>query len=71
MVLTETLQKEVSAENVRVHAVVPTTIDTPANRTGMPDADFSTWSRPSEIAKVVAWLASDEAETVRAGLIPV
>jgi hypothetical protein len=37
----------------------------------MPDADFSTWSRPSEIAKVVAWLASDEAETVRAGLVPV
>jgi NAD(P)-dependent dehydrogenase (short-subunit alcohol dehydrogenase family) len=71
MVLTETLQKEVSAENVRVHAIVPTTIDTPANRTAMPDADFSTWSRPSEIAKVVAWLASDEAETVRAGLVPV
>jgi NAD(P)-dependent dehydrogenase (short-subunit alcohol dehydrogenase family) len=71
MVLTETLQKEVSDENVRVHAVVPTTIDTPANRASMPDADFSSWSHPSEIAKVVAWLASDDAETVRGGLIPV
>ncbi len=60
-----------SRGTLRRHAIVPTTIDTPANRTGMPDADFSTWSRPAEIAKVVAWLASDEAETVRAGLIPV
>ena len=71
IVLTETLQKEVSADNVRVHAVVPTTIDTPANRAAMPDADFSSWSPPSEIAKVVGWLASADAAILHEGLIPV
>jgi NAD(P)-dependent dehydrogenase (short-subunit alcohol dehydrogenase family) len=70
-VLTETLQKEVAADGVRVHAVVPTTIDTPANRAAMPDADFSSWSAPSEIAKVIGWLAGADAATVRAGLVPV
>ena len=71
VVLTETLQKEVAADGIRVHAVVPTTIDTPANRVAMPDADFSSWTPPSEIAKVISWLAGDDAATVRAGLVPV
>ena len=71
VVLTETLQKEVADSGIRVHAVVPTTIDTPANRAAMPKADFSAWSAPSEIAKVIGWLAEADAETVRAGLIPV
>jgi NAD(P)-dependent dehydrogenase (short-subunit alcohol dehydrogenase family) len=71
VVLTETLQKEVESDGIRVHAVVPTTIDTPANRSAMPDADFSSWTEPSEIASVVGWLAGADAETVRAGLVPV
>ncbi len=70
-VLTETLQKEVAASDVRVNAVVPTTIDTPANREAMPDADFSTWTPPERIAEVILWLASDAAAAVRGGLIPV
>jgi NAD(P)-dependent dehydrogenase (short-subunit alcohol dehydrogenase family) len=69
--LTETLQKELAGSGVRVNAVVPTTIDTPANRKAMPDADFSSWSTPEAIARVVVWLASDAAATVRGGLIPV
>jgi len=71
MVLTETLQKEVADDGIRVHAVVPTTIDTPANRAAMPEADFSTWSAPSEIAKVIGWLAGEDSATVRAALLPV
>jgi NAD(P)-dependent dehydrogenase (short-subunit alcohol dehydrogenase family) len=71
VVLTETLQKELAGSGVRVNAVVPTTIDTPANRRAMPDADFSTWTRPEAIARVVLWLASDAAEPVRGGLVPV
>jgi NAD(P)-dependent dehydrogenase (short-subunit alcohol dehydrogenase family) len=71
LVLTETLQKEVADDGIRVHAVVPTTIDTPANRAAMPDADFASWTAPSEIAKVIGWLAGADAETVRAGLVPV
>jgi NAD(P)-dependent dehydrogenase (short-subunit alcohol dehydrogenase family) len=71
LVLTETLQKEVAEDGIRVHAVVPTTIDTPANRAAMPDADFASWTAPCEIAKVIGWLAGADAETVRAGLVPV
>lgn len=71
MVLTETLQKEAGPHGVRVNAVVPTTIDTPANRAAMPDADFKAWTTPDEIAQVIVWLCSKEASAVRGGLIPV
>ncbi len=71
VVLTETLQKEMAEVEVRVNAVVPTTIDTPANRKAMPDADFSQWTPPERIARVMVWLASDDAASVRGGLLPV
>lgn len=71
LVLTETLQKEVAEHGVRVNAVVPTTIDTPANRAAMPDADFGAWTPTAAIAAVVHWLASDAAASVRGGAIPV
>jgi NAD(P)-dependent dehydrogenase (short-subunit alcohol dehydrogenase family) len=69
--LTRSLQEEARDAGVRVGAVVPTTIDTPANRAAMPDADFATWTPPERIARVVLWLASDEASSVRGALIPV
>jgi len=69
--LTRSLHNELSGSGVRVNAVVPTTIDTPANRAAMPDADFTSWTPPSEIARVMCWLASDEAKTVSGGLVPV
>jgi NAD(P)-dependent dehydrogenase (short-subunit alcohol dehydrogenase family) len=71
LVLTETLQREVAKHGIRVNAVVPTTIDTPANRAAMPKADFSQWTPPDRIAEVMVWLASSAGETVRGGLIPV
>ncbi len=71
MVLAQTLQKELAADGIRVNAVVPTTIDTPGNRNAMPDADFAAWTAPAEIARVLVWLASDAARTVRGALIPV
>jgi len=69
--LTRSLHNELAGSKVRVNAVVPTTIDTPANRAGMPDADFGGWTPPAEIARVMCWLASDEARTVSGGLVPV
>ena len=69
--LTETMQKEVAGSGVRVNAVVPTTIDTPANREAMPQADFAQWTPPARIAGVLRFLASDDAATVRGGLVPV
>ena len=71
IVLTETLQKEQAELGIRVNAVVPTTIDTPANRAAMSDADFSQWTPPQRIARVIVWLASADAESVRGGCIPV
>jgi len=70
-VLTRSLQQELGEHGIRVNAVVPTTIDTPANREAMPDADFTAWTPPAQIAKVIRWLASDAGATVRGGLIPV
>ncbi len=71
VVLTETLQREVQAHGVRVNAVMPTTIDTPANRAAMPGADFSLWTKPARIAEVIHWLASDASASVRGALVPV
>jgi NAD(P)-dependent dehydrogenase (short-subunit alcohol dehydrogenase family) len=69
--LSETLQKEVGDRRVRVNTILPTTIDTPANRAAMPGADFSTWTPPAAIAEVIHWLASDAGATVRGALVPV
>ncbi|MCG8590298.1 MAG: SDR family NAD(P)-dependent oxidoreductase [Proteobacteria bacterium] len=69
--LTRSLQNELAADGVRVNAVVPTTIDTPANRAAMPDADFAAWTPPARIAGVILWLASDAAASVRGGMLPV
>ena len=71
MNLTRSLHAEASARGIRVNAVIPTTIDTPANRKAMPEADPSAWTPPSRIAEVIVWLAGDQGATVRGGLIPV
>ncbi|HKC50991.1 MAG TPA: SDR family NAD(P)-dependent oxidoreductase [Myxococcota bacterium] len=71
LTLSEILQKEVAERHVRVNTIVPTTIDTPANRAAMPNADFSHWTPPAAIAEVVYWLASDAAAAVRGALVPV
>jgi NAD(P)-dependent dehydrogenase (short-subunit alcohol dehydrogenase family) len=69
--LTRTLHDETRDARIRVNAIVPTTIDTPANREAMPDADFSTWTPPEAIARVIRWLASEDASTVRGALLDV
>jgi NAD(P)-dependent dehydrogenase (short-subunit alcohol dehydrogenase family) len=56
---------------VRVNAVLPGTIDTPANRRAMPDADPSKWTSPSAIAGVVAFLLSPESAPTTGALVPV
>ena len=68
---TRSLAREVADKGVRVNAVLPTTIDTPANRSAMPDANFSLWTTPEQISAVIHWLASDAAGAVRGALVPV
>lgn len=68
--LTEALAAELKGK-VTVNAVLPSTIDTPANRASMPNADFHTWVTPEEIANVILFLASDAASGVTGALLPV
>jgi NAD(P)-dependent dehydrogenase (short-subunit alcohol dehydrogenase family) len=62
--LTESLAEELKDEGVRVNAVLPTIIDTPANRAAMPQADFSHWLAPAALEKVIAFLLSDESAAI-------
>ena len=68
--LTEALAAEWKGK-ITVNAVLPSTIDTAANRASMPNADFSRWVRPEELAEVILFLASDAASAVTGALLPV
>jgi NAD(P)-dependent dehydrogenase (short-subunit alcohol dehydrogenase family) len=68
--LTEALAAEWKGK-VTVNAVLPSTIDTSANRASMPKADFAKWVQPLELAEVILFLASDAASAVTGALIPV
>jgi NAD(P)-dependent dehydrogenase (short-subunit alcohol dehydrogenase family) len=68
--LTESLAAEWKGK-ITVNAVLPSTIDTAANRASMPNADFAKWVRPEELADVILFLASDAASAVTGALLPV
>jgi NAD(P)-dependent dehydrogenase (short-subunit alcohol dehydrogenase family) len=68
--LTEALAAEHKGK-ITVNAVLPSTIDTPANRASMPKSDFSKWVRPQELAEVILFLVGDAASAVTGALIPV
>ena len=69
--LTESLAEELKSKAIRVNAVLPTIIDTPANRKDMPDADFDSWVTTRELANVIAFLLSDKASGITGALVPV
>jgi NAD(P)-dependent dehydrogenase (short-subunit alcohol dehydrogenase family) len=69
--LTESLAEELKLAGVTVNAVLPSTIDTAANRKEMPQADFSRWVAPGDLAAVMLFLASDEARALTGALIRV
>ena len=68
--LTEALAAEWKGK-ITVNAVLPSIIDTAANRASMPNADFAKWVRPEELANVILFLASDAASAVTGALVPV
>ncbi len=69
--LTESLAEELKPTSVTVNAVLPSIIDTPANRHDMPDADPAVWVAPADLAEVILFLASPGSRAVTGALIPV
>jgi NAD(P)-dependent dehydrogenase (short-subunit alcohol dehydrogenase family) len=69
--LTQAIASEVRGKNININAVLPSTIDSPANRQAMPQANFSEWVKPDDLAKVILFLASDAANEINGALIPV
>ena len=62
---------EYKNDGVRCNVILPSVIDTPANRASMPKADFEKWVKPAEIAGVVAWVLSGDSSPTSGAAIPV
>jgi NAD(P)-dependent dehydrogenase (short-subunit alcohol dehydrogenase family) len=69
--VTQSLATELVAENILVNAVLPSIIDTPANRASMPKADHASWPTPAQLADAIAFLASEQNALTSGALVPV
>jgi NAD(P)-dependent dehydrogenase (short-subunit alcohol dehydrogenase family) len=69
--ITQGAAAELAADGVFVNAIVPSIIDTPANRAAMPDADFTRWPKPAELAATIGYLASPSNAVTSGALVPV
>jgi NAD(P)-dependent dehydrogenase (short-subunit alcohol dehydrogenase family) len=67
----DSLAADVKGSGVRVNTILPSIIDTEANRKAMPKADFSKWPKPQDIARVILFLCTDEARVIHGAAIPV
>jgi len=71
LALMDSLAAEVKGTGVRVNSVLPSIIDTEANRRAMPGADFTKWPKPEDIARVILFLCSDDARLIHGAAVPV
>lgn len=71
IVLTETIAEEFKKYDINVNCIMPSTKDTPDNRHNFPDADFSKWVKPEQVAEVILFLVSDESKAISGASIPV
>jgi NAD(P)-dependent dehydrogenase (short-subunit alcohol dehydrogenase family) len=71
LALFDSLAAEVKTHNINVNSVLPSIIDTAANRKAIPGADFSKWPKPEEIARVILFLCSEEARVIHGAAVPV
>ena len=67
----DSLAADLRGTGVRVNSILPSIIDTPANRAAMPGADFNAWPKPEEIARVILFLCSEDAKVIHGAAIPV
>jgi len=68
--LVESLAEETKRSNININCIMPSIIDTQANRKAMPNADFNKWVKPEDLANVVLFLCSEEAKTITGAAIP-
>ena len=71
LALFDSLAADLAGSGVRVNSVLPSIIDTPANRAAMPKADFARWPKADDIARVVLFLCSSDARVIHGAAIPV
>ncbi|MGH2803768.1 MAG: SDR family oxidoreductase, partial [Thermoleophilaceae bacterium] len=71
LALIQALDVEYRRDGVRCNAILPSVIDTPANREAQPDADHSRWVQPEEIARVVRFLVSPDSAVSSGAAVPV
>jgi len=71
LALIDSLAADLQGTGVRVNSVLPSIIDTEANRRAMPGADYARWPKPEEIARVILFLCSDDAQVIHGAAIPV
>ncbi|MGC4810045.1 SDR family NAD(P)-dependent oxidoreductase [Micromonospora sp. DT228] len=71
LALANAIAVEYRSRDVRCNTVLPSVIDTPANRAAQPDADHSRWVAPAEIASVIRFLASAESAPTSGATVPV
>jgi NAD(P)-dependent dehydrogenase (short-subunit alcohol dehydrogenase family) len=67
----DSLAADLKGSGIRVNSILPSIIDTEANRKAMPSADFSKWPKPEDIARVVLFLCGDDAKVIHGAAIPV
>ena len=67
----DSLSADLKGTGVRANSILPSIIDTPANRKAMPKADFAKWPRPEEIARVILFLCGDDAKLIQGASVPV
>lgn len=71
LAMLDSLAADLKGSGVRVNTILPSIIDTPANRVAMPKADFALWPKPEDIARVVLFLCSGDAKVIHGAAIPV
>ena len=71
LAMTDSLAADLKGTGIRVNTILPSIIDTAANRKAMPSADFTKWPKPEEIAAVILFLSSDDAKLIHGAAVPV
>ncbi|MGB7731313.1 MAG: SDR family NAD(P)-dependent oxidoreductase [Candidatus Acidiferrum sp.] len=71
LAMMDSLAADLKGTGVRVNSILPSIIDTEANRRAMPGSDFANWPKPADIARVILFLCSDDAKVVQGAAVPV